>query len=66
VAVHVGSGVKPVTVNVTGFASLTDCAPAGEAVPLAQEKRTLTAVVSLLGLSEKSFFTVNVAVLSVL
>jgi hypothetical protein len=41
VAVHVGSPVKPVTVNVAGLPSFAG-ADAGEAVPLAQLTLTVT------------------------
>jgi microcompartment protein CcmK/EutM len=61
VAVQVGSPTKPVTVKTAGVDSEAD-ADAGVSDPLAQDRLTVT----LAGLlSEKSLFTVNVAVLRV-
>jgi hypothetical protein len=62
VAVHVGSPVKPVTVKDAGVASVA-LADAGDAVPLAQERETVTDAPLL---SEKSLLTVKAAVFRVL
>ena len=57
--------MKPVTVKVAGVASLAR-ALAGVTVPVSQERVTVTVVVSVPGLSEKSLRTEKVALLSVL
>jgi hypothetical protein len=62
VALQVGSGVYPLTVNTAGMASEA-LAEAGVTPPLAQERDTVT-LLPLLG--TKSLLTVNVATLSVL
>jgi len=65
VAVQLGSPLKPVTVKTAGEASLAR-ALAGVTTPLSQTRETVTVVVSVPGLSEKSLRTVKVALLSVL
>jgi len=54
-----------VTVKTAGEASLAR-ALAGVTTPLSQTRETVTVVVSVLGLSEKSLLTVKVALLRVL
>jgi len=65
VAVQLGSAVKPLTVKTAGAASLAR-ALAGVTTPLSQTRETVTVVVSVLGLSEKSLRTENVSTLRVL
>ncbi len=57
--------MKPLTVKTAGAASLAR-ALAGVTTPLSQTRVTVTVVVSVAGLSEKSLLTVKVATLSVL
>ncbi len=63
-AVQLGSGVKPVTVKTAGEASVAE-ALAGVTTPVSQTRVTVTVVVSVVGLSEKSLRTEKVALLSV-
>lgn len=65
VAAQKGSPVKPVTVNVAGEASLAFVGLGSATVPLAQLRVTLTVVVSVPGLSEKSLLTEKIALLGV-
>jgi len=62
VAVQLGSTVKPLTVKTAGAASLAR-ALAGVTTPLAQTRETVTVVVSVAGLSEKSLRTEKVSTL---
>ena len=55
--------MKPLTVKTAGLSSLAFVGLGAATVPLAQLRVTLTVVVSVPGLSEKSFFAVKVALL---
>ncbi len=63
---QLGSPLKPVTVKTAGAASLALVGLGRATLPLAQLRVTLTVVVSVPGLSEKSLRTVKVAPLRVL